>query len=262
MKNSNYFRSVKISAAIISYNEAKNIADCIRSIAGLVDEIVIVDSGSTDGTQTIAKQFSGVRFIMNAPFPGHIEQKNIAMNACKHDWVLSLDADERISEELKQSIVAFTQSPGNHIAAKFNRLNNYCGQWIHYSGWYPDEKIRLWNRKFGKWGGINPHDKVEVTGEVAKLNGDLLHFTFNTKEQHQQTMLKYAQIAGKALFEQGKSAGFSNRFLNPAFRILRDFIFKRGFLDGKAGWAIAWENALYTYRKYEILHKLRKQSND
>lgn len=261
MKNSTYFRFVKVSAAIITYNEAENIADCIRSLAGLVDEIVIIDSGSTDETQTIAAQFSGVRFLVNAPFPGHIQQKNFAMNACKNDWVLSLDADERISDALKSSIVEFTQNPGNYIAAKFNRLNNYCGQWIHHSGWYPDEKIRLWNRNFGKWGGTNPHDKVEVSGKVVKLSGDLLHYTFKTKAQHQQTMLKYAQIAGNALFEQGKSAGFSNRFLNPAFRILRDFILKKGFLDGKAGWRIAWENALYTYRKYEILHQLRKKTN-
>ncbi|MTI29248.1 glycosyltransferase family 2 protein, partial [Cytophagales bacterium RKSG123] len=147
----------KISAVIITYNEEKNIQRCLESLKGVVDEIVVVDSLSTDNTKKICEKFD-VHFIEN-PFEGHIEQKNYAMGCARNDYVLSLDADEALSPKLKESILKVKENWTADFYS-FNRLNNYCGQWIRHSGWYPDKKIRLWDRRKGKWGGKNPHDNV------------------------------------------------------------------------------------------------------
>ena len=170
---------MKISCVVITYNEEKNIERCIKSVEGVVDDIVVVDSFSTDRTKEICTELN-VRFVEHA-FEGHIGQKNYAITLAKHPHILSLDADEALSEKLKDSIEEVKQnwrSDGYY----FNRLTNYCGKWIEHCGWYPDKKLRLWDSRLGEWTGINPHDRYEMKDE-AKLqfiNGDLLHYSYYT----------------------------------------------------------------------------------
>jgi glycosyltransferase involved in cell wall biosynthesis len=162
-----------LSAVIITYNEARNIGRCLDSLAGVADEIVVVDSFSTDDTERICRAH-GARFVQHA-FEGHIEQKNYALAQARYDWVLSLDADEALSDPLRAAILAVKVQAERLDGYEMNRLTNYCGQWIHHSGWYPDRKLRLFDRRQGRWGGVNPHDKVlmDSRDQTGRLAGDL-----------------------------------------------------------------------------------------
>lgn len=247
---------VKISGVVITYNEEKNIKRCLQSLHGICDEIVVVDSFSTDQTRDICEEF-GVRFIQN-PFAGHIEQKNFAMNQAHNDYVLSLDADEALSEELKNSILAAKQ---NFTAAayRFNRFTNYCGKWIRHSGWYPDTKTRLWDSRKGKWAGTNPHDSVQLDGDVApiQLKGDLLHYSYYSMEEHVLRSAKYAKIAAKAMFAQDKKVSAIKMLASAAFRFVQDYIFRLGFLDGFYGLVICSTSSYATFLKYAYLRILK-----
>jgi glycosyltransferase involved in cell wall biosynthesis len=247
-------QSVKISGVIITYNEEKNIKRCLQSLHGICDEIVVVDSFSTDRTKEICEEF-GVRFIQN-PFAGHIEQKNFAMKQANNDYVLSLDADEALSEALQAEVMKVKLAPG--AAYRFNRFTNYCGQWIRHSGWYPDTKTRLWDRRKGKWGGTNPHDSVQLDSHVVPihLKGDLLHYSYYTMEEHILRSAKYAKIAAKAMFAQGKKVSAAKMLASAAFRFIQDYIFRLGFLDGFYGLVICSTSSYATFLKYAYLRSL------
>lgn len=251
---------VKLSAVIITYNEEKNIERCLQSIYGVVDEIIVVDSFSTDDTELICKKFD-VRFIQHE-FVGHIEQKNWAKDQAAHDYVLSLDADEALDDELKTSIQA-AKDDWKLEAYKMNRLTNYCGQWIYHSGWYPDTKTRLFNRKKGVWGGINPHDKFIPSRpeKIGFLNGKLLHYSFYTREEHLQQIEKFSTIGSKALFEKGVKSSSLKIFLKPLARFIKAFFIHKGFLDGYAGFTISRLSAYSNYLKYKKLKELQKQAD-
>ncbi|GAB5523604.1 MAG: glycosyltransferase family 2 protein [Roseivirga sp.] len=246
---------VKISGVVITYNEERNIERCLQSLHGICDEIVVVDSFSTDRTKEICEQFE-VRFIENA-FKGHIEQKNFAMHQASHDYVLSLDADEALSTELQNAIIAVKQN-WTKDAYRFNRFTNYCGQWVKHSGWYPDTKTRLWDRSKGKWGGTNPHDSVEMQAGVTPLHlkGDLLHYSYYTMEEHVLRSAKYAKIAAKAMYTQGKKASMAKMLLSTGFRFVQDYIFRLGFLDGFYGLVICGTSSHTTFLKYAYLRSL------
>lgn len=246
---------VKISGVVITYNEERNIERCLESLHGICDEIVVVDSFSTDRTKEICEQFA-VRFIEN-PFAGHIEQKNYAMNQASHDFVLSLDADEALSPELKKVVTA-TKQNWTHDAYRFNRFTNYCGQWIKNSGWYPDTKTRLWDRRKGKWGGTNPHDSVELDAGIkpSHLKGDLLHYSYYTMEEHVLRSAKYAKIAAKAMHARGRKASMAKMLLSTGFRFVQDYIFRFGFLDGFYGLVICGTSSHTTFLKYAYLRSL------
>ncbi|MCA0238639.1 MAG: glycosyltransferase family 2 protein [Bacteroidetes bacterium] len=246
-----------ISAVIITFNEERNIARCLESLAGVADEIVVLDSFSSDGTEQICRTY-GVRFEQHA-FDGHIEQKNRALGLATHPLVLSLDADEALSERLRQSILGVKKSPG-FDAFMMNRRTNYCGQWIAHSGWYPDRKLRLFDKRLGHWGGTNPHDKVEmnVGTSIARLDGDLLHYSYYTVEEHLERARKYAVIAARAMHQQGKRGAWWRMWFSPVFKFIRNYILKAGFLDGRAGWTICRISALETYWKYRELAKYRE----
>jgi len=248
---------VKLSGVIITYNEEKNIARCIDSLREVVDEIVVVDSYSTDRTKEICSE-KEVRFFEHK-FEGHIEQKNYALTLCSHDYVLSLDADEALDDVLRQSILDLN-SNFTSDAYTFNRLTNYCGQWIKHCGWYPDKKLRIWNKNKGNWGGENPHDKVIMnsSASVKHLAGDLLHYSYYTREDHLRQIEFFTDISSKAAFENGKTSNFIKRTVKPPFKFLRDYILKAGFLDGYNGFIICWYSAYATYLKYEKLGKLQK----
>lgn len=246
-----------LSAVIITFNEARNIGRCIDSLAGVADEIVVVDSFSTDETEAICRA-KGARFIPHA-FAGHIEQKNWALDQAAHPYVLSLDADEALDETLRASILAIKdrwQCEGYSM----NRLTNYCGQWIYHCGWYPDRKLRLFDRRKGRWGGVNPHDKVIMAPgtQQRRLEGDLLHYSYYTVEEHWTKTQKYVDIAARALYAKGKRGAWWRMWLSPVFKFVRNYFLKTGFLDGKMGFIICRISAIETYLKYKALNALTR----
>lgn len=248
---------VKISVAIITLNEEKNIARCLESVIGIADEVVVVDSFSTDQTKEICLKY-GVNFIEH-PFAGHIEQKNYALEQAKYDHVLALDADESLTEELRQEIIK-TKRNWSADGYKLNRLTNYRGQWIKHSGWYPDRKLRLFDRRMAKWGGQNPHDKV-IIGEGAKivnLKGDMLHyFSYNLK-QHMDQINKYTDIAMREMWAKGKKTSVLAILVKPPFRFVKTYFFQMGFLGGFNGLLIAVLSSFTVFLKYTKLYLANK----
>ncbi|MEM9052722.1 MAG: glycosyltransferase family 2 protein, partial [Bacteroidota bacterium] len=220
-----------ISAVIITFNEERNIGRCLDSLEGIADDIVVVDSYSTDKTEGICRS-KGVRFVQH-PFDGYIEQKNYALTQSKYDHVLSLDADEALSDELKKSVLAAKES-FTETGYEMNRLTNYCGKWIKHTGWYPDRKLRLFDKRKARWAGRNPHDRCELDkGSTTKrIEGDILHYSFYTIDQHLETINKFSSIKAEVMHKRGKKAHWYNFIVNPAFRFFRDMILKGGFRDG------------------------------
>ncbi len=246
---------VKISGVILTFNEERNIARCIESIQSVVDEIVVVDSFSTDKTAEICKSY-GVRFEQ-FPFDGYIEQKNRGLSLTTNDYVLSLDADEALSPELMKSIQQIKQN-WTHDGYTMNRLSNYCGKWIHHSGWYPDRKMRLIDRRKGKWAGMNPHDRFLPTEGATKefLKGDILHYSYYTFEEHKAQVEKFAEIASRALYQKGVRSNLLKIIYKPVARFMKSYFVNTGFLDGKEGLIIACMTAKASYLRYLKLYNL------
>lgn len=251
-------KSVKISAVIITFNEERNIGRCLDSLNEVGDEIVVVDSFSTDKTEEICNN-KGARFIQN-PFKGHIEQKNYAVSRANHDYILSLDADEALSEELKKSILHVKKN-WNYDRYSFNRLTNYCGKWIGYCGWYPDKKLKLWDRRKGSWGGVNSHDKVimDKNSSVNHLHGDLLHYSYYTIRQHISQINSFSNIAAQEAYKKGKKSNFVlDILLNPLFTFVKKYFIKLGILDGYYGFVISINSAFGKFLKYIKLRELNR----
>lgn len=250
----------KISAVIITFNEERNIGRCIDSVTGVADEILVVDSYSTDRTGAICRE-KGVRFEQHA-FEGYIEQKNYAACRAVNDLVLSLDADEALSPELKHQILKVKQQRDCDVYS-MNRLTNYCGTWVHHSGWYPDRKIRLFDRRRGHWGGINPHDRYlpDEGTTTAHLAGDILHYSYYSIEEYRAQEIRFAGIAALALHREGKKSGYLKRIYKPVARFIKTYFLKGGFLDGKVGWIIAVMSARGSWMRYSELHRLSKKQS-
>ena len=247
----------KLSAVIITFNEERNIQRCIESLLPLADEIIVVDSFSTDRTEEICKLYS-IKFFQNV-FEGHIEQKNIALLKANHDWILSIDADEALSETLQKAIKKSLEAP-QFDAFAMNRLTNYCGKWVKYCGWYPDTKVRLVKKNKAHWTGTNPHDKLELKekSQVCSLQGDLLHYSYYTKEDHFKQIEYFGNISAKELFLKGKNISVFLLYLKVITQFFKSYFVKMGFLDGKTGWLISSRSAYATLRKYQILRKMHQ----
>lgn len=252
---------IKLSAVIITFNEEKNIGRCLDSLIGVAEEIVVVDSFSTDATAEIC-QSKGVRFIQHA-FEGHIEQKNFAITQATYPHILSLDADEVLTDQLAKSINKVKsnwKADGYYV----NRLTNYCGKWIKHCGWYPDRKLRLWDSRKGSWGGTNPHDKyiLQEGSKTENLKGDLLHYSFYSIEQHVKQVNLFSDIAAKAKFNSGKTVSVAYIIISPIARFIRDYFLKRGFLDGYYGLVICTINSYAKFLKYAKLKSLYLKKED
>ena len=247
-----------ISVVIITYNEERNIGRCLESVRGIADDIVVVDSFSTDKTGEICQQY-GARFLKHA-FEGHIEQKNWAIPHAKYPFILSLDADEVLSEELRNSILEVKKN-WKYDGYYFNRLTNYCGKWIRHSSWYPSRKLRLWDSRKGKWGGTNPHDKFILERRSSKkfLKGNLLHFSYYSIHEHIQQINKFSDIVAISYHKEGRHASLLNIIFNPLWRLFRDYIIKLGFLDGFYGLIICVNSAHETFLKYSKLRRICKE---
>jgi glycosyltransferase involved in cell wall biosynthesis len=243
---------MKISATIVTLNEERNIARAIESLR-CVDEILVVDSGSTDRTREIAERL-GARVIVQ-DWLGYSAQKNFASQQAAHPWILSLDADEMVSEELEADILELKQKGPACDGYSMPRLAQYLGRWILHSGWYPDRKIRLYHSERGAWTGDYVHESVQVQGSVGQLEGKLLHFTCDSLSAHLRTLDRYTTLAAQELTARGKQVPLRRLLADPAWTLFRTYILRRGFLDGPQGLAIAWMAALYTFLKYAKARK-------
>lgn len=245
----------KISAIIITFNEAEYISNCLRSISEVADEIIVVDSFSTDGTKEICLSH-GARFIENE-FKGYRDQKNFAVSQASYDYVLSLDADEELSPRLERSILSI-KNDLTFDGYKFDRLNNFCGKWIHFTSLSPECKVRLFNRKKGRWGGLNIHEYIEMDNpkNVKRLKGSLIHWLYRSFEEGVDKMNRYTSLLACEYYSLGITASPKRLFLNPTWRFFHSYFLKAGFLDGYYGYVVSKYLAFTCFLKYVKLRKL------
>jgi glycosyltransferase involved in cell wall biosynthesis len=245
---------MKISAAIITLNEERRLPRAIESLR-CCDEIVVLDSGSTDRTVEIAANL-GAR-VVESGWHGFAAQKNIAAEQCSNDWVLSLDADEALSEALEGEILQIRKNGPQYDGYTMPRLAQYLGRWILHSGWYPDRKVRLFDRRRARWKGEFVHESVEVEGRVGHLQSNILHFTFESLSEHLRTMDRYTTLAAEQLIECKAQVGWTELLLDPMWTFFRTLVLQRGFLDGTEGFAIAYMASVYNFLKYAKVRFMR-----
>ncbi|MFC2151877.1 glycosyltransferase [Bacteroidota bacterium] len=250
---------IQISAVIITLNEERNIERCLDSILHIVDEIVVIDSYSTDKTKEICESYN-VKFYEHK-FLGYSVQKNYGIKKASNPYILSLDADEVLSERLQESILAI-KSNWKYDAYSFNRLTNYCGKWVRFGGWYPDRKVRLWDSRKGNWGGLKVHEKLIFNKRVRikHIKGDLLHYSYYTIDEHVIQANKYSSILAQSYFENGRFISVFGIVTRPIWRFSRDFIIKFGFLGGLTGLHIALISSMEVFLKYIKLYRLHAKS--
>lgn len=249
----------KLSVVIITFNEERNLKRCLDSVKTIADEIVVVDSFSTDQTKAIATSYP-VKWLEHS-FEGHIEQKNYALQQATHNLVLSLDADECLTEALQKEILQIKQQP-KADGYVFSRLTNYCGKWIRHCGWYPDKKLRLWNKEKGQWGGTNPHDKVimQPGSIIQEVKLDLLHYSYYSISDHLKQIDYFTTIAADAEYKKGKRSSLLKIIFSPLVKFNKGYFFQAGFLDGYYGFVVCALSAHATLYKYLKINALQKQS--
>ena len=249
----------KVSAVIIVYNEENNLRECLETVQW-ADEIVVVDSHSPDRTVEIARQFT--KKIFQKEYKGHIDKKRFAVSKAAHDWVFSIDADERVTPELTEEIHGvLAQGGGEAVGYDMPRMTRHLGRWILHGEWYPDRVTRLFRRSRMRYEGTEPHDRVILEGKRGHLRGMLLHYNYRDFAHQIQTVQAYSDVAAKALFVEGRRAGFRNLVLRPPFKFLKCYFLKRGFLDGWPGFIIAATSAFYVLAKYVKLYEMQRSTN-
>jgi glycosyltransferase involved in cell wall biosynthesis len=248
----------KLTAVVITHNVEDTIGDCLTALQKVADEILVLDSFSDDGTVEICRKM-GVTLVPQA-WLGYSATKNLGNSMARHDWILSIDADEVLSGELMTSLQNLAPEDGKVYA--FDRLTNYCGKWIKHSGWYPDWKVRLFNRKDVRWQGDFVHETLVIPAgfEEIRLAGKLYHYSYKNSGDHLRRLEKYARLSAQEQFERGKKASFAARWLSPAARFVRTYFIKKGFLDGWEGWVISRRGAYMVRLRYRILRELWQQS--
>jgi glycosyltransferase involved in cell wall biosynthesis len=249
---------MKISACLITLNEEKNLPRCLASVAPLVDEIVVVDSGSTDATVAIAEK-CGARVIPQ-DWLGYVGQKNFALDQATHSWVLSIDADEEISPELAAAILRVKDGADSDAIKGyvFSRIVFYRGRWVRHGDWYPDRLVRLFRRDAARFTGGRVHEKLELPGEHPILPGHLHHFTYENATDRAQRCAHYAALWAQSAYEQRRAAGPLSGPLHAVARFLKGYVLKLGLLDGAVGWDVALGNAREVALKYDLLRKLNR----
>jgi len=247
----------KISVVIITRNEERNIERCILSVKDVADEIVVVDSYSTDRTEEICRKYN-VHFIQHI-FEGYINQKNFAMAQAEYDHILSLDADEALSPRLNASILSVKEN-WKYDGYYFNRLTSFCGQWIRHSSWYPARKLRLFDRAKGQWGGQNPHDQFFLQKNASSmfLKGDLLHYSYYSIREHIEQINRFSDAMARSYFADKQRVSCFTILFRPLWRFFRDYFIRAGFLDGFYGLVICVNSSHETFLKYAKLHRLIK----
>jgi glycosyltransferase involved in cell wall biosynthesis len=246
----------KLSAAIIALNEEKNIRDCLASVRWM-DEIIVVDSFSADNTVDICRQFTGK--VIQREWPGHVKQKQFALEQATGDWILSLDADERLSDEAAQEIKGRLLHGSSEVDGfTFPRQSYYLGRWIKHCGWYPDRKLRLVRRGKARWTGVDPHDKLVADGKVEHLSGKIYHYVYNDIAHQLKTSDLFSRITAEQWHEQGKKARLFPLLVRPPLKFLETYLWKGGVLDGMPGLIISVVASYYVFLKYAKLWELKK----
>ena len=252
----------KISACIISYNEEKKIEDCLKSLLPVADEIIIIDSLSSDATVKIAEKYTDK--IFHQKFLGHIEQKNLTVEKASNDWVISLDCDERLTKELQQSILAIKEQLSDDSADAYcmARKTFYIYRWLNHC-WYPDIKTRLFNKNSSKWGGTNPHDHIVTQGSnIIKLQGDIQHFSFDSISDHLKTIDSFTEIGANEIVRKNKIVTIFSPLTHASWTFIKLYILKRGFLDGFAGLVVSVLSYVHVFVKYSKAYIKYKQANN
>ena len=253
---------MKISAAIITFNEEEKIADAIKSVA-FADEILVVDSESTDDTRNIAESL-GAKVIIQK-WLGFSRQKQFAADAAQNDWILSLDADERISVELRTEILALKNLSKENLPDGYRipRLSFYQNRPIRHGGWYPDWQIRFFNRRQARWKDVLIHESIETDGKVGKLKGDILHFSVEDMAHHHRMIgERYAPLAAQQMFERGRKTSRLKIYTVGSTAFLQTFVLKAGFLDGFAGFCIARFAAHHAFLKHLLLWEMQEKAKN
>ncbi|MDJ0520626.1 MAG: glycosyltransferase family 2 protein [Planctomycetota bacterium] len=252
---------IPISACIIAKDEADRIEACIASVA-FCDEILVLDSGSSDGTPDLARA-AGAR-VIETDWPGWVKQKNRAVEAAENDWILSLDADERVDAELRTSIERLRDEQlGDESTPRVYEVNRkvfYLGRWIRHGGWYPEWRARLFHRDHARWGGVDPHDRIECEGRPERIrSGHLDHYTYRSMEDQLHQMARFSKAKAAAMHANGARASLLGMLLRPTWRFLHNYVLRLGFLDGRSGYVLAKINAHYTFTKYAQLWELARE---
>jgi glycosyltransferase involved in cell wall biosynthesis len=245
----------KLSVTVITRNEAAHLARALESVSW-ADEVVVVDSGSTDETVAIARRFTSR--VISRDWPGYVAQKNYAASVAGHDWILSLDADERVTPELATEIKATLSATPAHAAYRMPRITWYLSRWIRSTDWYPDHQTRLYDRRAATWAGQQVHESLSVQGTVGVLGNDLQHYAYRDIAEHLETIDRYTTLAARQMRESGRTAGLAPIVFHPPLAFLRNYLARGGFRDGAAGFIVSALNAYYVLLKFAKLWELTR----
>ena len=246
---------IDLTATVITFNEEDNIRDCLESLSW-VPNIVVLDSGSTDRTVEIALEYT--EHVHVTDWPGHVEQKNRAISFSPTNWIISLDADERVSDELREEILDHLKTEPKVPGFSMPRLTWHLGQWIRHGGWYPDRKIRIFDRRKAHWAGFNPHDRISIEGTPIKLKGNLLHYSFKNLHHHLEGMDFFTNISGKEMEIRRERSPLLGMTVRAPWRFFRMLVLQKGYKDGFAGFILAGLGMIYVFLKYASLWERRQ----
>lgn len=248
-----------ISVAVVTLNEQENLARCLESVHELASEIVVLDSGSTDRTEEVARKFGAL--FMSSPWAGFAGQKNKCVEKCSQPWILFLDADEVLSLELASAIrKVFASREPDAVGFRVNRRTFYLGEWIWHS-WYPEWILRLVPRNTARWTGLEPHAFLEEKGTSQKLDGDLLHYSFRDLQDHLHRTIKYARAMAQSLHTNGKRFHWVKLLISPWLSFFKHLVLRGGWRDGWRGWLIAFSKWLDVFAKYAFLLEIERASS-
>ena len=249
----------ELSVTVITRNEAGDIAAALASVAW-ADEIIVVDAESTDDTVAIARRFTD-RVIVR-PWPGYIEQKNFAASQASHDWIFSLDADERVTPALAAEIRALLLVGPPCVGYRGPRVSHYLGRWIRSTDWYPDYQLRLYDRRRARWAGRYVHESIQAEGEIGRLRAELQHYPYGDVSHHLRTIDRYSGLAARQMFEDGRRTGPCRIVLHADAAFLRNYLLRGGIRDGAAGLVVSLLNSYYVAMKFVKLGEAGQETED
>jgi glycosyltransferase involved in cell wall biosynthesis len=253
---------IRLSAVIITLNEERNLARCLNSVKRVADEIIVVDSMSTDNTVQIAESFGAI--VYQHSFAGFVEQKRKATEYANNDWIISIDADEEVNPELEQCIIDLKEHGPRHDAYKLSRLTNYCGKWIKHSGWYPDRLIRIFNKNKGSWHGETVHESWQSHegSTTGMLKGQLLHYSYTTITQHVKKIEKYTELGARDAVKNGKDCSLLKLIIVPNWKFFAYYIIRLGILDGYYGFIICKLESYASFVKYAKIRQYARMKRE
>jgi glycosyltransferase involved in cell wall biosynthesis len=245
-----------LSAVLITLDEERRLGAALESVS-FCDEVLVVDAGSRDRTLDVARQ-AGARVLVHTPWPGFVAQRNYAIGAARHDWILALDADERVTPALRAEIESLASPGFAHAGYRVPRVTFYLGRWIRRTDWYPDRQLRLFDRRRGQWQGGLVHESVKVEGSTGRLSGEIEHRPYADISEHVRTIDRYTSLWADDAARAGRRAGRAALALTPAWSFFRNYVLKGGVLLGEAGWTISMLAAYYTLLKLAKLRERRR----